>query len=150
MGANRVCGNGAIVKTIAYGWIQGLSFAPNRPDRIVYGLGESSTQGAMGPPNLYSTAATSGPVKQLTHDGRSLNPLWGARGVVFDRETSRKYNGLPGFPEYQLFLIASSHVTQITHMNVSWLGYGLAPVAVSSDGTRLRPPEVAVGARVKP
>jgi hypothetical protein len=76
-------------------------------------------------------------VLQLTHDGRSLNPVWGALGIVFDHLTPRTHAGLPSFPSYQLFLLHHGVVRQITHMNVFWLHAGLKPVAVSADGTKL-------------
>jgi hypothetical protein len=120
-------------KTIVSGWVQGVSFAPSGPNRLVFGLGRSGN----GSSNLYTAAATGGTVKQLTHDGVSLNPVWGARGIVFDHETPRTRYGLPSYPAYQLYLLAGSRLTQITHMNVFWEGEGLIPVAISADGTKL-------------
>jgi len=120
-------------RTIASGRVQGVSFAPAAPDRVVYGMGKSGG----GSSNLYTVGAAVGAVKPLTHDGVSLNPVWGARGIVFDRETPRTRYGLPSYPAYQLYLLARGRVTQITHMNVFWEGEGLIPVAISADGTKL-------------
>jgi hypothetical protein len=80
---------------------------------------------------------TRGQVKQLTQDGVSLNPVWGARGIVFDRETPRTRHGLPSYPAYQLYLLAGSRLSQITHISVGWEGEGLIPEAISADGTKL-------------
>ncbi|HYB28227.1 MAG TPA: hypothetical protein VEF89_16550 [Solirubrobacteraceae bacterium] len=121
------------VRTIANGSVQGVSFAPNGADRVVYGLGKSGGDSS----NLYTLGATGGQVKQLTHDGVSLNPVWGVRGIVFDRETPRTRYGLPSYPAYQLYLLAGSHLTRITHMSVGWEGEGLIPEAISADGTKL-------------
>ncbi|HYB29397.1 MAG TPA: hypothetical protein VEF89_22490 [Solirubrobacteraceae bacterium] len=117
-------------RTVASGWIQGVSFAPTGADRLVYALGKTGS-------NLYTAGAAGGQVKQLTHDGVSLNPVWGARGIVFDRETPRTRYGLPSYPAYQLYLLAGSRLTQITHMSVGWEGEGLIPQAISADGTKL-------------
>jgi Tol biopolymer transport system component len=120
-------------RTIASGQAQGVSFAPTGPDRLVYGL----VKNAGGSSNLYTAGATGGAVRQLTRDGVSLNPVWGARGIVFDRETPRTRYGLPSYPAYQLYVLAGGRLTQITHMNVFWEGEGLIPVAISADGTKL-------------
>jgi hypothetical protein len=98
----------------------------------VYGLARTTPQGSAGSINLFSAAAIGGPVRQLTYDGVSLYPVWGARGIVFDKETPGRRGGVPG---YQFYLLDRGHVTQITHMNVYWLNEGLAPAAVSADGT---------------
>ena len=60
--------------------------------------------------------------------------MWGARGIVFDKETLGRRGGVPG---YQLYLLSGGRVTQITHIKVYWLNEGLVPAAVSADGTRL-------------
>jgi hypothetical protein len=120
-----------VVRTIADGLVEGLSFAPATPDRLVYGLDAARARGG---PGLYTASVPAGRVQRMT-DG--LNPVWGHRGIVFDRERRRTRNGTPTFPIYQLFLLAGTHVMQITHMSVSYLGDGLVPVALSADGTRL-------------
>lgn len=122
------------MRTIVRGWVQGVSFAPATPDRLVYGFSQPTKQGTLGPVNLDSTSATGGRIVQLTHDGLSLYPVWGARGIAFDKETLDRRAGVPG---YQIYLLIDGRVTQITHMKVYWLDNGLVPAAVSADGTRL-------------
>ena len=113
------------------GVVSGASFEPGRSGQVVFGLAQSQLASAA--QNLYSMAADgSGAVSQLTHDGRSINPVCGARGIVFDRVTPRK-NG----PAYQLALLHGSQTTQITHMKIPELLQGLVPLAVSADGTKL-------------
>lgn len=118
--------------TIAKGFISGTSFSPSSDDTLVFGLYKSSKE--LTPPvNLFTADPTGGsaPV-QLTHDNHSLNPVWGARGIVYDRERARKEA-----PEYQLFMLSNGHSTQITHIKVDELSAGLVPLAVSADGTKL-------------
>jgi hypothetical protein len=119
------------VRTITHGLVEGLSFAPAAPDRLVYGMDPARAAATTG---VYAVSVPAGRVKRLS-DG--LYPVWGSRGIVFDRQRSRTHNGTPTFPSYQLFLLAGTRLTQITHVSVSRLGEGLVPVAVSADGTRL-------------
>lgn len=122
------------VRGIAGGWVRGLSFAPRGPDRIVFGLGRSEGDGRVGPVDLYTAAVAGGPLRRLTRDGLSLNPLWTTRGIVFDRETLGRRGNVPG---YQLWRLANRHAAAITHLTVFWLDNGLVPVAASADGRRL-------------
>ena len=126
----------AAVTTVADGNVEGVSFAPSGPERFAFAL----TAPAAGLPDrsdLYEAWIGRRQVMQLTHDRRSLEPVWGARGIVFDRSTPRTHAGLPSAPEDQLFLLLHGHVRQITHMKVFWLAEGLIPAAISADGSRL-------------
>ena len=113
------------------GIVSGASFAPTG-DRVVFGLSHSQLSNA--PANLYSLSLRAAKPKAaaLTHDGHSINPVWGRRGIVFDHVTPRKMG-----PAYQLVLMHGSHTTQITHMTLPALIQGLVPLAVSADGTKL-------------
>lgn len=117
--------------TVAHGLVEGASFAPSGPDRVVYGL--TSSLSLRGTVNLHSALANGAESRQLTHDGRSLNPLWGKRGIAFDREQLRG----PHASAYQIVLLRSGRSTQITRLRLSRRVEGLVPVAVSRDGTRL-------------
>ncbi len=114
-------------RKIADGYAAGASFAPDRADRLVYGLGRSSS--ITGRLNLYTANPDGSAITQLTHDGHSLNPVWGARGIAFDRELRRF--------KYQIFMRTARHTTQITHLRLSSQDQGLIPAAVSANGTRL-------------
>jgi hypothetical protein len=118
------------VRAIKRGIIEGASFAPSGPDRVVFGSAPSQLLRA--PVNLYEAKANGGRVAQLTHDGRSLNPAWGARGIAYDRQTQRSEA-----PAWQVMLRRGSRTTQLTHLRIGPLVDGLAPVQFSADGNRL-------------
>ncbi len=72
--------------TIAHGAISGASFAPDGSDRIAYGR-SASLAGA--PSDIYIANPDGSGVHAFTHDGHSLNPVWGSRYLAFDRERLR-------------------------------------------------------------
>jgi Tol biopolymer transport system component len=123
------------VETIAAGAICGASFAPAAPDRLIYGRSPASTF-CIKNINLFTVNADGSGAKQLTHDGRSLNPAWGTRRIAFDRQTPR---GGQAAPAYQVWVMNAdgTHPRQITHMKIPQLVSGLAPMAFSADGQRL-------------
>ncbi len=123
------------IKRIAAGFPNGASFAPSpgAGDRLAYGLAHSHN---LNPPSDIVTANPDGSAAtQITHDGRSLYPVWGARGITFDRERFRGENA----PAYNIWLMGGdgSHATQITHLSPGPLLDGLIPLAVSGDGARM-------------
>ena len=112
---------------IASGYVAGASFAPSGVGRLVFGLGRTSP--IMGSLDLYTAAADGrGGLIRLTRDRRSLNPVWGARGIAFDRESRSGY---------QIFLRAGRRTQQITQVRLSSQEQGLIPIAFSRDGRRL-------------
>jgi hypothetical protein len=119
---------------VSGGTIAGASFNPasSGGDRLVYGIFASSNPS--GPCNLYTVGPSGADTTQLTHDNRSLEPVWGAKGIVFVHETPR---GADAFPIYQLWLRAGSKSIQLTHVKVQKLVAGLAPISISSDGNRI-------------
>lgn len=119
--------------TLAHGFVQGASFAPNGSDELAYGLTQAFTETA--PVNVHIVDADGAHARALTHDGRSLNPVWGASGIVYDRERLRHLE----FPVYQLWLArpTGARARQLTHMQVSPLVSGLVPLAFSASGSRL-------------
>ncbi len=87
---------------IARGEIYGASFAPNGSDELVYARARSQLLTA--PVNLYMSKPNGSDQRAFTHDGRSLNPVWGQRGIAYDRERLRS-----GYaPEYQIWLRSPS------------------------------------------
>jgi hypothetical protein len=124
------------VTTIATGSACGASFAPRRPDRLVYAQAPGSFACLNGHVNVSTVTATGADSRQLTHDGLSLNPVWGPRSIAFDRATPR---GKAEAPAYQVWLMRSdgSRVRQVTHLKVDPLVEGLVPLAFSANGNRL-------------
>ena len=124
------------VTTIATGSACGASFAPRRPDRLVYAQAPGSFACLNGHVNVFTVTATGADSRQLTHDGLSLNPVWGPRSIAFDRATPR---GKTEPPECQVWLMRSdgSHLRQVTHLKVGPLVEGLVPLSFSANGNRL-------------
>ncbi|HEX2703730.1 MAG TPA: hypothetical protein VHM72_09895, partial [Solirubrobacteraceae bacterium] len=110
---------------------EGASFAPNRSDDIVYALAKSLRSSA--PINLFVSSLHGTSKRQLTDDGHSDYPVWGARAIVFARSSPR---GSQDEPINQLWSIAPSghDARQLTHMSVGPLVAGLVPVAISANG----------------
>ncbi|HEX4483012.1 MAG TPA: hypothetical protein VH081_04440 [Solirubrobacteraceae bacterium] len=120
------------VKMIARGQIYGASFAPNGNDQVVYG--RSAQQTLTSRVNVYRSNADGTSTVALTHDGRSLFPLWGPGAIAYDRERLRREDA----PVYQIWLRPTSgRARQLTHVSVRTLVSGLTPIAFSSDGTKL-------------
>jgi Tol biopolymer transport system component len=122
---------------VARGVIAGASFNPNGSDELVYGRYSSSTLSPKTPVNLYAWSPAGSTTRQLTHDGHSLNPVWGAEGIAYDHERLRRQRPFYG-DAFQIWLLAPSGSTrQLTNVPVNELATGLVPVAFSSSGTRL-------------
>lgn len=123
-----------IARTVATGVVRGASFAPSRPDRLVYGYDARSKQVRDPVVNLYTVNPDGSDRTQLTADGNSLQPLWTAKGIVYDRETHR---GAGALPTYQLWLLRGGHSTQLTHIKTPKRVAELMPLAASANGNRL-------------
>lgn len=119
--------------TIADGFIYGASFAPDGSDRIVYARAASQTLKA--DVDLYSAGADGADTRQLTENGRSLYPLWGARYIAYDHERLRHEDA----PEYQIWVrsYTGARARRLTHVPVGPLVEGLLPIAFSASGSRL-------------
>jgi hypothetical protein len=120
-------------ETIARGQISGASFAPQGPDQLVYAMSRSASISSR--VNLYVSGVDGSARRQLTHDGRSLNPVWGPSAIAFDRERLRRHDA----PVYEIWLIApdGSGMQHLTRVRVRTLENGLVPIAFSADGRRL-------------
>jgi hypothetical protein len=122
----------AKLSMIAHGQLFGASFAPNGSDEVVYGLARSQLLTAR--VNIYRAKPDGTGTVALTHDGRSLFPLWGPGAIAYDRERLRREDA----PVYQLWLRPSKGKTRrLTNVRVRSLVSGLIPVAFSADGSRL-------------
>lgn len=119
-------------RVIAHGPIYGASFAPGGSDKLVYASAASNAVRAR--VNLYVAAADGAGKVQMTHDGRSLNPVWGRRAIAFDHERLRR----DAAPAYQVWLMSpGGTLRQLTGLPVAPLMQGLVPLSFSQDGTRL-------------
>jgi hypothetical protein len=118
------------VTKVASGVVQGVSAAPTGADRFVFGLSSSQQFGSK--TNLFSVAPGAAPT-QLTKNGTSYFPVWGARGIAFDSVRFVRKQA----PAYSISLLSNGRVTSITHMKVNLLQDGLLPVAVSANGRYL-------------
>jgi hypothetical protein len=121
------------VRTVAHGPIYGASFARDGTDRLAYSSAASLALAAR--VNVHTVGPDGSGRKQLTRDGRSLNPVWGPDGLAFDRERLRT----GAAPVYQVWLTSTDgkHQTRLTHLTVPPLQSGLVPLAFSDDGNRL-------------
>jgi hypothetical protein len=120
--------------TIAKGVISGASFSEQGSDDVVYSLAQSQLTSAA--VNIYTSSWTGGDVNEIVTGGHSTNPLWGPKGIVFVRQSSR---GAAAEPLNQLWFIESNGAgaRQLTHMSLSPLVDGLVPVAFSANGSHL-------------
>jgi hypothetical protein len=120
------------VRTIARGQIEGVSFSP-AGDRLVYG--RAPGHALFAPVDLYVAHVDGTHVRRITHDGRSLMPVWGPRKIAFTHERLRHDDA----PIFQLWLAnPDGHaVRQLTHLRIPRLLSGLTAVAWSADGRRL-------------
>jgi Tol biopolymer transport system component len=121
------------VTTIMHGQINGASFAPDGSDRLIFGRAPSLSVNA--PSNLYVSQPNGTEAKPLTHDGRSLNPVWGPSYIAYDRERLRKNYA----PIFQIWLtsLAGGGARRLTNMHVDKLVVGLVPLVFSSSGAGL-------------
>jgi hypothetical protein len=115
-------------RTIATGTIDGASFAPQSPDRLVFARAASLLLSA--DVNLYTVSLSGGKPVAITTDNLSEYPLWGPKGIVFSREASHTA------PTYQLWQIKADGrgERQLTAVPVVAPFYGLEPIAVSGNG----------------
>jgi hypothetical protein len=111
------------VKMIAHGQIYGASFKPDG-DELVYA--RAASQSLSAPVNLYRSKPD-GTTVLLTHDGRSLFPVWGPKAIAYDRERLRRNDA----PVYQIWLrpTSGSRSRRLTNVRVRSLVSGLVPLA---------------------
>ena len=119
-------------RTIARGMIAGASFSPDST-RIAYARARSQDLSA--PVNVFVANTDGSGAHPLTHDGRSLWPLWGPTRIAYTHERLRRNDA----PVYQLRTMRpdGGGVRQLTHMRIPTLVSGLSPTAWSADGRRL-------------
>jgi hypothetical protein len=120
-------------RIVARGHIYGASFASDGSNRIAYASAASMELSAR--VNVHVVHADGSASVQITHDGRSLNPVWSGGGIAFDRERIR----IRAEPEYQVWVMSPQGAgrRQVTHLPIPPLLEGLVPIGFSSDGARL-------------
>ena len=85
--------------------------------------------------DMYVANADGSGTRRITHDGRSLWPIWGPTQIAFTHERLRRNDA----PVYQLRVMRpdGSGVRQLTHLRIPRLLSGLTATAWSADGSRL-------------
>jgi hypothetical protein len=125
----------ATVKRIVPGVVSGASFEPtaNAADRLAYGV--SAARRLNSPTEIFTINADGTGETQITHDGRSLDPVWGPNGIAYDEQRFRGENA----PAYNIWMMNGdgSHRSQITHVPAGPLVDGLIPLAFSAGGSRM-------------
>jgi Tol biopolymer transport system component len=118
--------------TIARGQIQGASFSPDG-SQIAYARSRSAR--LLARVNVFVANADGSGARAVTHDGRSLYPLWGPTQIAYTHERLRRADA----PVYQLRVMRpdGSGVRQLTHLRIPRLLSGLTATAWSADGSRL-------------
>jgi Tol biopolymer transport system component len=130
-------------RVVAQGYFSGFSFSPDGGE-LVYACSGSERYPPRSdvfrvqfvPPGAVSVAPEK--TVQLTHDHRSLDPLWGPTDkIAFVKlldAKKRKYG-----PKNEIFLMnpRGKAVKRLTHTNVDPLLQGLFPTDWSANGSRL-------------
>jgi Tol biopolymer transport system component len=117
----------------ASGSIRGFSFSPDSASVV---FGTAGTSGASDAPcDLYSFSLEDKVRSRITRDRKSLNPLWGAAGILHDRMRVRGGDA----PSYNVFTIKpdGGSLRRITTLRIPSLMSGLVPLEQSADGRRL-------------
>jgi hypothetical protein len=122
---------------IATGFIQGISFEPGSGHALVFDRSPRSRFNAHPKPDLYiATPSAHGyKVRRLTRNHRSQQPVWGPHAIAYSYCAPRRNS----YPNCQIALVGTNGrgAHRITHVPVSYLLQGLAPIAWSADGSRL-------------
>jgi Tol biopolymer transport system component len=112
--------------------LSGFSFSPSSKS-IVYGQRTRNNLNARS--DLFAISRRGRNRRQLTHNHKSLNPLWTKQGIVYDQQTIRHNDA----PAYDLFFVRfdGSGGRRVTTTNVPPLASGLVPHSASADGTHV-------------
>jgi hypothetical protein len=122
-------------RKLASGYFSGVSFSPNGSE-LVYGRAGSERYPANS--EIYRVAVSGGAPVELTHDHRSLSPVWSPTGeIAFVKQldaSQRQYG-----PKNEIYLMndEGGEVQRLTHTNVAALLQGLTPIEFSANGRHL-------------
>jgi Tol biopolymer transport system component len=109
--------------------VRGVAFSPDS-SALAFGAARHGDAS-----DLWVLTIAAGTRTRITRDGRSLDPVWGPDGLVFDRLRRRRGDA----PAFQLWAVRpdGSGARRITHMRIPRLLSGLVPLDLSADGSRL-------------
>jgi len=135
----------------ARGFLRGYSFAPDGR-ALAFGVATGVAVGA--PSDVYVVPLDlSVERRRVTTTGDALNPVWGPREIVYDRQRRRR--GRP--PAYDLWAtdaLGNTTPRRLTSLTIPSLVSGLVPLEFSADGQRLLAvftgQDVSVGFTVNP
>jgi hypothetical protein len=117
----------------ARGNLRGWAFSPDSKQLAV---GRATSSGLDAPTDLFTGPAGGGTFQRLTATRDALNPVWGSKEVVFDRQRRRTGDA----PAYNLWAIdpaAGTEMRRVTKLSIPRLVSGLVPLELSSDSWRL-------------
>jgi Tol biopolymer transport system component len=118
---------------IASGFFSGFSFSPDSTELVFSKSGRQFSSSG----DLFRAGIGGGKPVAITHDHRSIDPLWGPSGrIVFDRVRNLKSDV---GPKADLYLTNPDGraVKRLTHTRIAPLLFGLSPVDWSANGGRL-------------
>jgi hypothetical protein len=135
----------------ARGYIRGYSFAPDGK-ALAFGIATGLAVGA--PSDVYVVPVDlSVERRRVTTTGDALNPVWGPREIVYDRQRRRR-GGPPAYNLWGTDALGMTPPRRLTSLTIPPLVSGLVPLEFSADGRRLLAvftgPETAVGFAVNP
>jgi len=125
--------SGRVRATVPAGMPYSMSFSPDGR-QLAY---TSSVSVNPVRDDIYVVRATGGSATRVTHDGRSMLPVWGASWIVFVRESAPSPSDR--IPKQTLYLVKSSGagLHRLTHATIPARMFGFAPIAWSANGHRL-------------
>jgi Tol biopolymer transport system component len=117
----------------ASGNLRGFAFSPDS-EQLVYG--KAVKEDFQSASDLYTVPALGGKETRLTDGKNALNPVWGAKEIVFDRFKRRK-DDAPAYNIWALDPAAPQTLRRVTSLTIPRLVSGLVPLEISADGKRL-------------
>jgi hypothetical protein len=120
-------------RVLATGFFNGFSFSPDSGALVFSKSGRAFSESG----DLFRVTLAGGKTVALTHDHRSISPLWSPSGpIFFDKVRNLKS---PVGPKAQIYSMnpVGARPKQLTHTKVPPLIFGLSPVAFSANGRRL-------------
>jgi hypothetical protein len=122
------------LRDAAEGEIRGYSFSPDSKQIVV---GRAEGKKFQAPSDLYAGPVMGGgKLLQITDFGRAMNPVWGAKEIVFDRFRRRKGDA-PAFNLWALDPADGAALRRQTKLKIPKLVSGLVPLELSSNSRRL-------------